>query len=186
MVVIGDVCGKGPEAAAVMTITRATLRALALHERRPQRLLSLLNEALLAQVPDQRFVTVCCATIQMVHKTMRLTMALAGHPPPMVRRRDGQVEAAKVAYGPLLGVFPTVAHAETTLELGEKEAVVFYTDGIETRELTAEESALTLLSDYGANPADQIAEHFAQTARASASGPKDDLVVLTFEVGGRS
>jgi serine phosphatase RsbU (regulator of sigma subunit) len=186
MVVIGDVCGKGPEAAAVMTITRATLRALALHERSPQRLLALLNEALLAQVPDQRFVTVCCATIQMSAKSMQLTVALAGHPPPMVRRRDGQVEPVKVSYGPLLGVFPTVTHAETTVELAEKESVVFYTDGIENRELTAEDSAHALLIEHGSRPADQIAEHFAARMRTSAAGPKDDLVVLTFEVAGRS
>ncbi|GIH09045.1 hypothetical protein Rhe02_71120 [Rhizocola hellebori] len=186
MVVIGDVCGKGPEAAAVMTITRATLRALALHERSPQRLLALLNEALLAQVPDQRFVTVCCATVHMSAKSMRLTVALAGHPPPMVRRRDGQIEPVKVAYGPLLGVFPEVTHAEATVEVGEKEAVVFYTDGIETRELTAEDSALALLQEHGANPVDQIAEHFTAKARAAQNGHRDDLVVLTFEVAGRS
>jgi serine phosphatase RsbU (regulator of sigma subunit) len=159
---------------------------LALHERSPQRLLALLNEALLAQVPDQRFVTVCCATIHMSAKSTRLTVALAGHPPPIVRRRDGQIEPVKVAYGPLLGVFPTVNHAEATVDLSEKESVVFYTDGIETRELTAEDSAKALLEEHGSNPADQIAEHFAARVRSTASGPKDDLVVLTFEVAGRS
>ncbi len=186
MAVIGDVCGKGPEAASVMTITRATLRALALHERSPAQLLALLNEALLAQVPDMRFVTVCCATIRMTPKRMQLTVALAGHPPPMLRRRGGSIEPIQAAFGPLLGVFPTVELTETTVEVGEKEAVVFYTDGIETRELTAQERALALLEEHGTAPAEQIAERFAQIVRAGPAGPKDDLVVLTFEVSNRS
>jgi serine phosphatase RsbU (regulator of sigma subunit) len=94
MAVVGDVCGKGPEAATVMSITRATLRALAMHEPSPSRLLSRLNEALVAQVPDGRFVTVACAVFEMVPAGgAKVILAQAGHPAPVISRKSPPVLA---------------------------------------------------------------------------------------------
>ena len=65
-VVMGDVCGKGPDAAAVTALARYTLRAAAMRERLPSRGLHVLNEALLRQRTDRRFCTVAYAYLESV------------------------------------------------------------------------------------------------------------------------
>jgi serine phosphatase RsbU (regulator of sigma subunit) len=57
--VVGDVCGKGPEAAAITGLARHTIRAIAMHDRRPCKVLRSLNEALLGEAWTDRFCTVC-------------------------------------------------------------------------------------------------------------------------------
>jgi GAF domain-containing protein len=178
LVVVGDVCGKGPEAAVVMSLARATLRALALHEQRPKRLLTLLNEALLAQLHDYRFVTVSLATIRRKSDQLVLNLALAGHPPPIVRRA-GTPTAATTSYGTLLGGFANIRLSETKLVLSPGESIVFYTDGIENHQSSARDQAMRLLEHLGDAPADRIADAFTEAARNAPAGKQDDLVVLT-------
>jgi Stage II sporulation protein E (SpoIIE)/Domain of unknown function (DUF4118)/GAF domain len=183
--VVGDVCGKGPEAATVMSITRATLRALAMHEPSPSRLLTRLNEALLAQVPDGRFVTVSCAVIEVVPAGgAKVILAQAGHPAPVISRKGSPPTLAPAANGMLLGAFPAVNLSESAIGLEPGEALTFYTDGIEAGKITAEEGALALLTAHGDGPASAIAKRFAAAVRSTPAGKADDLVVLTFEFTG--
>ncbi|MBB5867905.1 GAF domain-containing protein [Allocatelliglobosispora scoriae] len=181
LVVVGDVCGKGPEAAVVMSLTRATLRALALHEHSPKRLLTLLNEALLAQLHDYRFVTVSLATLRPQGGRLVVDLALAGHPPPIVRRA-GTATAATDSYGTLLGGFPNIRLGETSLVLAPGESIVFYTDGVEDHQTSAKDQATRLLEQLGDAPADRIADVFTASARNAPPGKQDDLVVLTLEL----
>jgi serine phosphatase RsbU (regulator of sigma subunit) len=182
MVVVGDVCGKGPEAATVMSVTRATLRALAMHEPSPSRLLGRLNEALLAQVPDGRFVTVSCGVLEVVPAGgAKLTLVQAGHPAPVISRPGTPPTLAPVANGTLLGAFPRVNLAESSIGLEPGELLSFYTDGIEAGDMTAEDRALNLLAAHGDGPPARIAERFAGAVRETAAGKSDDLVVLTLE-----
>jgi serine phosphatase RsbU (regulator of sigma subunit) len=182
LVVVGDVCGKGPEAATVMSVTRATLRALAMHEPSPSRLLGRLNEALLAQVPDGRFVTVSCAFIEMVPAGgAKVILVQAGHPAPVITRKGAPPMLAPANNGTLLGAFPRVNLSETSVTLEPGEMLTFYTDGIEEGQVTAEERAMDLLAAHGDGPAPGIAERFANAVRSTAAGKADDLVVLTLE-----
>ena len=181
LVVVGDVCGKGPEAAVVMSLTRATLRALALHEHSPKRLLTLLNQALLAQLHDYRFVTVSLATLHRQGGRLVLNLALAGHPSPIVRR-GGTVAAATASYGTLLGGFADIRLSETNLVLSRGESIVFYTDGIEAQQASAQGQAMRLLEHLGEASAEQVAEAFTRAARSAPAGKQDDLVVLTIEL----
>ncbi len=182
MAVVGDVCGKGPEAATVMSVTRATLRALAMHEPSPCRLLDRLNEALLAQVPDGRFVTVSCAVIEVASAGgAKVVLAQAGHPAPVLTRKGSPPSLAPSAHGTLLGAFPRVNLSETVIGVEPGETLTFYTDGIEASQTTAEERALELLVAHGNRPPSAIAERFAAAVRDTPAGKADDLVVLTFE-----
>ncbi|HEX5895731.1 MAG TPA: PAS domain S-box protein, partial [Thermoleophilaceae bacterium] len=104
-VVMGDVCGKGPDAAAVTALARYTLRAAAMRERLPSRSLAVLNEALLRQRSDRRFCTVAYAYIERLDGGARVGVACGGHPLPLLLRADGSVEAVG-APGTLLGVVP--------------------------------------------------------------------------------
>jgi PAS domain S-box-containing protein len=126
--VVGDVCGKGPEAAAVMGLVRHTLRALARFQRRPSRLLQELNGSLLEQSVNERFCTVCYLRLRPSADHVRITLCSAGHPLPLVLRHDGTVTSVGQP-GQLLGVFPEVSLVDSVIDLRLGDALVIYTDG---------------------------------------------------------
>ena len=95
-IVMGDVCGKGPDAAAVTALARYTLRAAAMRERLPSRSLAVLNEALLRQRDDRRFCTVAYAYLEKLDQGARVGVACGGHPLPLLLRADGTVETLGV------------------------------------------------------------------------------------------
>ncbi len=124
---IGDVCGTGPDAAALSSIVRHTTRAAARHGCAPEEIIEWLNEAVLLSDRDQ-FCTVCYATLTATDDGWTLATTAAGHPLPIVSTAEG---ARIVGWpGSLVGVLEHVTvHTEhTTLRSGD--AVVFYTDGI--------------------------------------------------------
>ncbi len=129
-VVMGDVCGKGVEAAKVTALARYTLRAAAISERSPRQVLALLNQAMRHQQPDsERFVTAVYATLQQRRGGISVEISAAGHPPALVRRADGTVEAVE-APGTVLGVFDDPKLVDRRLELLAGDALVLYTDGV--------------------------------------------------------
>lgn len=128
-VVIGDVCGKGAEAAALTALVRYTLRAESGRGLSPRRSLELLNEAILRQHGDNRFCTVLLATVEQRPSGVRLTFGSGGHPPPLVLRGDGAVERV-TASGTVLGVFPDPKVEDRTIDLAPGDVVLLYTDGI--------------------------------------------------------
>ena len=90
-VMVGDVCGKGAEAAAITALARYTLRAGAMHEDTPSRALGLLNETLLRHGGEGEFCTVVHAALHRVAHGASLTLASGGHPLPLVLHPDGRV-----------------------------------------------------------------------------------------------
>ena len=127
-VVIGDVEGKGAQAASVTTLARYTMRAAAMRARRPEVVLSLLNEALLRQDAG-RFCTVVCARLRIQADRVVATIASGGHPMPVTVTPEGLGPSAGEP-GDLMGVFEEPELRESTLELGPGHGLVFYTDGI--------------------------------------------------------
>ena len=91
--VIGDVCGKGAEAAAVTALARYTIRTAAVRRRSPAAILRWLNDEMLRQDKSGRFCTITCVHLDLAPLTIRATVACGGHPPALlVRGRDGAVE----------------------------------------------------------------------------------------------
>jgi PAS domain S-box-containing protein len=185
-VVMGDVCGKGPDAAAVTALARYTLRAAAMRERLPSRALRLLNEALLRQRDDRRFCTVAYAYLETHDGGARVGVASGGHPLPMLLRHDGRVEAVGEP-GTLLGVLPDPNLEDRSLALGPGDALVFYTDGvIEARgdnPLLDESSLADLLAGCAGAGADAIAARVEDAAVSAQNGsPRDDIAVLVLRV----
>jgi PAS domain S-box-containing protein len=185
-VVMGDVCGKGPDAAAVTALARYTLRAAAMRERLPSRSLRLLNEALLRQRDDRRFCTVAYAYLEAHDGGVRVGVASGGHPLPMLLRADGTVEAVGEP-GTLLGVLPDPNLEDRSLALSPGDALVFYTDGvIEGRGADAsldEEGLRRLLAGCAGAGADAIAAEVEEAAFAAYRGPpRDDIAVLVLRV----
>jgi PAS domain S-box-containing protein len=127
--VIGDVCGKGAEAAAITALARYTIRASVLHSSDPALVLSELNEAILRQSLDYRFCTVLYAAIRPVAEGVEALLATGGHPLPFVVRADGGVESAG-REGTLLGIVRDPHIDAQPVLLGPGDALVLYTDGV--------------------------------------------------------
>ena len=185
-VVMGDVCGKGPDAAAVTALARYTLRAAAMRERLPSRSLRLLNEALLRQRDDRRFCTVAYAYLEPLKKGARVGFASGGHPLPLLLRADGTVDVVGEP-GTLLGVVPDPNFEDRSLALAPGDALVFYTDGvIEGRGThgTLDEAGLAeLVATCVGAGADAIAACVEDAAVAAQDGrPRDDIAVLVLRV----
>ncbi|HLM49649.1 MAG TPA: SpoIIE family protein phosphatase [Solirubrobacteraceae bacterium] len=131
LLVIGDVCGKGPEAAALTALVRYTLRAEAMHDPRPGELLGLLNDAILAHRPSLRFCTALCLLLELEDGRARITVASGGHPMPLILRADGAVETPSAAGGgPLVGVLEEADYGHQICLLHPGDTLVAYTDGL--------------------------------------------------------
>ena len=129
LVVVGDICGKGTAAAVLTGIMRSTVRALALHEDRPEMLLQRVNEALLSEGSANALATMAVATIRRDGDRFAVRCAAGGHPPPLLLRAGGDLEVVE-ASGPLLGVRldpPFIAVDET---LHRDDVLLLYTDGV--------------------------------------------------------
>jgi serine phosphatase RsbU (regulator of sigma subunit) len=129
IVAVGDICGSGAAAAVLSGVMRTTVRALARHEERPERLLAGVNDALLAEDSPDALATMACATLGRDGDAFVARLAVGGHPPPLVLRASGEVEVLPVG-GPLLGMesLPPGAPADVRLEGGD--TLLLYTDGI--------------------------------------------------------
>ena len=184
--VIGDVSGKGPEAAAIAGLARHTLRALGFHERSPSKLLTNLHETLLAGEAHGEFCTVCCALLQPHPGGAALTIACGGHPPPIIRRNDGTVEVSTCA-GPLLGMPVDLAFVEQSVELGPGDIVVLYTDGVteahhRNQQLFGEERLVEVIG-RAENDIDRVADDIvAAVSDYGPAEPRDDLAVVVVRI----
>ena len=187
-VVIGDVCGKGPDAAAVTALARYTLRAAAMSQRVPSRSLHVLNEALLRQRDDRRFCTVAYAYLEVLDGGARVGLATGGHPLPLLLRSDGTVQPIG-APGTLLGVVPDPQLEDRAVSLSPGDALVFYTDGVVEGRLCEgmmdEAGLAALVSSCAGSGADAIADAVEKAAlRSHNGGPRDDIAVLVLRVVG--
>jgi Stage II sporulation protein E (SpoIIE)/GAF domain len=126
--VMGDVCGKGTEAAKVTALARYTLRAEATQHLSPAAVLAQLNRALLDQRGGDRFLTAVYATFRTTPGGLAGRLCTAGHPPALIRRTDGRVREAGRP-GSLLGFLPEVDLADARFRLAAGDVLLLYTDG---------------------------------------------------------
>jgi len=186
-IVVGDVCGKGPEAAALTSLARHTLRAAAMHERDPSRILALLNQALLRHGTEPQLCTAVYARLDRDERPARLTVSAGGHPLPLLLRADGSVEAIGEP-GLLLGLAPDLELSDYVLELRAGDAILVYTDGLTdayapARMLDVADLA-TLLASCAGGSAGEIADCVEQSAlNGNGPQPRDDIALVVLRVG---
>jgi sigma-B regulation protein RsbU (phosphoserine phosphatase) len=184
--VVGDVCGKGAEAAAVTALARYTLRAVTSRSPSPAAALATLNEEILRQMPEPRFLTAVLGHLAVAPEGGgRLTLASGGHHAPVVLRAGGEPELAECR-GTLLGVVPDARAVDCSVDLGSGDAIVFYTDGISEARVdrplpaTALAEALAPTLEDGAAA---IARRAVEIAEQHARGPlRDDVAVLVLRL----
>jgi PAS domain S-box-containing protein len=130
MVIMGDVTGKGPAAAAITSLARYTMRTAAGYEDDPRAVLERLNGALGGEGDHRRLCTAVCVAVQQTVHGTRLEIACAGHPAPLlIRASSGEVRPVGPP-GTLLGAFPEGHWHAESVDLEPGDAVVLYTDGV--------------------------------------------------------
>ena len=173
---VGDVCGKGAEAAALTGLARYTIRESAAHDPRPSSVLTSLNQALLRHEGLQ-LCTVAFGHLRLEDRRALLTVGCGGHPLPLLLRADGHPSTAAEP-GTILGVFDDPDVPEMDVQLRPGDAVVFYTDGV-TDERTGpgglDEKRLRFLlrSCRGMS-----AEAIADVVDRAVDDPRDDVALL--------
>jgi serine phosphatase RsbU (regulator of sigma subunit)/PAS domain-containing protein len=128
-ITVGDVCGKGQEAAAMTAATRHAIRVIAHWNSDPVDVLAKVNEVILAGDYEDRFVTAKLAYLRWDGPRVHVELASSGHPGPAVVRPDGRVEVLSGGGLPL-GLFSDAEPQRETLELGEDDLLFFYSDGV--------------------------------------------------------
>lgn len=183
---IGDVTGKGPEAAALTSLARHTLRSSAAHDTSPAANLRMLNRAMLADTRSTRFATVVCARILPAEGRARVTLAVGGHPPPLVLHADGRLEAVDVR-GTLVGALPAPSFADVEVELEAGDLLLLYTDGvIELRTPDpgyGERRLRETVADQAGRPVEEVLEAvLASAVDVRGRRPRDDIALLGLRV----
>jgi PAS domain S-box-containing protein len=181
-VVLGDVSGKGSEAAAVTALTRYTLRTLANARHSPSRTLHELNTRLLATTVEECHCTLIYAIARPMDTGIHLTLSLAGHHPPLVLRDNGTVEPAG-GLGTLLGLLEEAEFVDTPIHLGTGDLICMFTDGlIEARngnELFGADRVASILQELGSQQTDDMASELVRAARQfHGAALADDLALL--------
>src|SRR5579884_2101669 len=157
LVLLGDVTGRGVEAASMTSLVRHGARFLAKREDSPARILAQLDEELRSQ-PGLSLCSAMCARLE----RGRVVMSSAGHPPALLIRDDGRIREIGGS-GPLLGGWEGSTWEDRVLEVGADETVLMYTDGVtDTRgegERFGSARLRRLLTEHaGASPMELLSE----------------------------
>jgi serine phosphatase RsbU (regulator of sigma subunit) len=184
---VGDVCGTGPEAAALTGLARHSLRLLAREGRSPVSVVERLNQAVLEEgelAGDAgRFITLLYGEVEpRPDGSAQLVMVCAGHPLPLILRQDGTVRAAANPQA-LLGVLPEPTLYAEDVELGAGEVLLVYTDGASERRngrrmLGDEGVAAALAGCSGMTAPGVVARVRQAVVDFGSSGTRDDLALL--------
>jgi serine phosphatase RsbU (regulator of sigma subunit) len=181
-VAVGDVCGKGARAAALTGLARHTLRTASASERRPAVTLSILNQAVLEENIDDRFLTAVLCALRCGSDGIDVTLSRGGHPPPLLLRGDGTVEATGRP-GTLIGVVEDPTFCDEQVLLAPGDALVLYTDGITEAPVSGgrfgEERLAQVIAGCAGLEASAISDRVERAAlRQAGYARSDDAVVL--------
>jgi integral membrane sensor domain MASE1/serine phosphatase RsbU (regulator of sigma subunit) len=185
-IMLGDIGGKGPAAARTTALARYTLRADAVHEDRPSRILELLNGAIMRQAPGETCTVAYSRIAPQRDGGVRVTLSVAGHPLPLVVRNGGAVEPLGGS-GTMLGAVPNPELSDYRATLGPGDAVLLYTDGLTDAyapdRIVSQEDLVAALERYAGRGAEGIASGIQEVVlNGGDRGPRDDITVLVLRV----
>lgn len=185
VIAVGDVEGKGVDAAVVTALARHTIRAAAVNQERPSEILATLNKVLLTDGSD-RFCTVALVRLRNATGTWTATTSCGGHPSPLLQRPPGTPQPLS-GTGPLLGALsePEFTDHRTSLERGD--SLVLYTDGVtEARGSGGDffgEHRLTTSAASAVNSASELVAHLLDDVlQFQAGNPRDDIAIVAVTV----
>jgi serine phosphatase RsbU (regulator of sigma subunit) len=185
-VVIGDVCGKGIDAAAITGLVRHTVRASARNATSPAEVLRDVHRALSDHRPST-FCTVCFFYVTVADDgSQSITIALGGHPSPILRRANGAVSEIGEP-GSLLGIFEPVL-VDAIVPVAPGDTIVLYTDGLTdapaNQAVPIEELIELLAGDEGEEPVELLADSIRPLKRRRRPhGSADDTAIVVLRFG---
>jgi serine phosphatase RsbU (regulator of sigma subunit) len=184
---IGDVCGKGEEAAVVTAAARHAIRVLAHDCPDPAEVLRKANAMMLADEFGGRFLTAKIAYPQWRDSSLHIALGSSGHPGPAIVRADGRVEMLGEGGLPL-GLFPDAEPGIGELDLAEGDVLFFFTDGVtEARDAAGRyfEDRLTdeLAGLAGRSAAEMVAAVRDRVTSFSGNQLRDDMTILALRAG---
>jgi len=179
---IGDVCGKGQDAAAVTAAARHAIRVLAHWDSDPVGVLRSANEIMMAEEFGGRFVTATVGHLQWLDGGLRVVLGGAGHPSPVLVRPDGRTEVLPGGGLPL-GIFPDAEPATWEIELEPGDLLFFYSDGLTSAcgpDMVYFEDRLTdELAALGGEPAARVVSRVREIVLEFCRGQlRDDVTML--------
>ncbi|MEY2535767.1 MAG: hypothetical protein QOF29_3677 [bacterium] len=189
---LGDVCGKGAEAAALTALARFTLRAAAIPSGAPETLLGALNDAILGEqnghIPGDRFMTAVTVCLDLDPPGPTVTIGAGGHPPPLLIRAGGKAEALIIG-GRALGLLPGLDIGRQKVALEHGDTLLLYTDGVldagAPRHPLSSEELLAVAAGAAGQPAARIAELVERAALERSGGvPRDDIAIVVLRRDG--
>ncbi|HEV2243800.1 MAG TPA: SpoIIE family protein phosphatase [Streptosporangiaceae bacterium] len=189
---IGDVCGKGPEAAAVTGLTRHALRILAREGHDVPTVVERLNALIVDEGSRAPFVTLIHGELAPASSSDTasgdaavISLVCAGHPPPLVLRSAGDVEAVAEPQS-LLGVLDGVTFEQNVVRLSPRDVLLCVTDGVTERRsgdhlLDDGDGLRGLLGECSGLTAGSVVARIQRAVREFGSGPPtDDVALLVF------
>jgi sigma-B regulation protein RsbU (phosphoserine phosphatase) len=184
VVLIGDVSGKGVDAAVITALIRHTVRALAVVHDEPSRILQGLNGVLLHH-ETERFCTIALMRLRRDGDGWYAVLGTGGHPSPLLMRGDAAPEACGGG-GPLIGVFEHPSFDETTLRLRSGDLLLLYTDGVSEgrrdSEVYGDDRLLAAIAGHRTGAADLVEGVVADVLDFQRQDPRDDIAVLAIGV----
>lgn len=185
-VVMGDVCGKGIQAAVYTAMAKYAIRSYALDDPSPVSVMRRTNRALCRQiVDDSMFISIVYALID-AH-SMTLAVANAGHPHPLHYRQAAGTAVPIESEGTLAGLVPHARYGEAHVSLRPGDTILLYTDGIiearRGREVWGPEALARSLERHASEPAADLVRAVAEDARGFAGGAlHDDIAILAVKM----
>lgn len=182
---LGDVSGKGVDAAVVTSLTRYTLRAAAVYDSEPASVLKQLNTVLNHANP--RLCTVVCGRVRSDDDGVSVTLATGGHPPPLLIRADGTSSLLHLPGGQLVGVLPNARFVTAEVRLAPGDALLLYTDGLTEARVSgatrySEEELLDDLRGLAPATARSVIAAVRRLLTELGAGVEDDTALLALSV----
>ncbi|MGW3769439.1 SpoIIE family protein phosphatase [Actinomadura verrucosospora] len=182
--VLGDVCGKGEDAAAVTSTARHCVRLASRWKARPGDVLATVNEALM---DEDRFVTAVMASLTLETERIIVSLGTAGHPPAIVVRADGVIRSASRGGVPL-GLFEDFEAGLDTIDLSVGDTLILHSDGVleacdMARQEFGQERLLEALAGHAGKPPEEMLAGVERALLDYCDGDlRDDVSMLALRV----
>ncbi|GLZ05991.1 hypothetical protein Acsp03_34570 [Actinomadura sp. NBRC 104412] len=182
--VLGDVCGKGEDAAAVTATARHGVRLMSRQYGTPRDVMAAVNDALLE---EDRFVTAVMTTLELRRDRVLVSLGIAGHPPAIVIRSDGVIRTSSRGGVPL-GLFEDFEAGTDVLDLGVGDTLFLHSDGIleacdQNREEFGQERLLETLAATATEPVQSMLDAVQSALLEFCTGDlRDDVSMLALRV----
>ena len=178
--VLGDVSGKGIEAATLTAMAKSTIRAFAYHDASPATVLDQANRVIAEQIGEGRFITVVVGTLEIASGDV--TISSAGHPAPILCGKGACVDN-EIHRNPPLGLFPDQKHDDISLVMESGDMIVLFSDGLldarSGSDIFGEEGVHNVLAEFDNASPDEVVAALLDKAESHAGGePPDDIAIV--------